>query len=113
MQQKGGITSCPERTAEAIASGLHGRYGSGADPATIRTDVNELPEKLRDAGLIAPDPDGRQASAEQGSVPAPPAAGAYETPILERYTDMQEYLLIDPIHGVDERGWPAGKTGTN
>ena len=25
---------------------------------------------------------------------------------LNRYTDMQEFLLLDPIHDVGENGWP-------
>jgi hypothetical protein len=29
--------------------------------------------------------------------------------VLERYTDMQELLLLDPIHDVDESGWPHRK----
>ena len=27
-------------------------------------------------------------------------------PILEKYTDMEDLLLLDPIHDVDEQGWP-------
>lgn len=27
-------------------------------------------------------------------------------PILGKYDDMQELLLVDPIHDVDESGWP-------
>jgi len=34
----------------------------------------------------------------------------YTSPILNRYTDMQDLLLLDPIHEVDEKGWPARKT---
>jgi hypothetical protein len=30
-------------------------------------------------------------------------------PVLERYTDMQELLFLDPIHDVDESGWPHRK----
>jgi hypothetical protein len=51
-------------------------------------------------------------SAPSGSAPlvAPAAvAGAddgFPAPRIERYTDMQELLLLDPIHDVDERGWP-------
>ena len=30
----------------------------------------------------------------------------YERPVLESYADMQELLLLDPIHEVDEMGWP-------
>ena len=31
---------------------------------------------------------------------------AFETPVLEKYTDMAELLLLDPIHDVDATGWP-------
>lgn len=27
-------------------------------------------------------------------------------PSFEKYTDMQDLLLLDPIHEVDEEGWP-------
>lgn len=32
-----------------------------------------------------------------------------EIPILTKYTDMQEMLLADPIHDVEEMGWPKLK----
>jgi hypothetical protein len=34
---------------------------------------------------------------------------AYQPPVLGIYTDMQELLLLDPIHEVDEMGWPRAK----
>lgn len=34
---------------------------------------------------------------------------AFEAPILHKYNDMQELLLIDPIHEVEETGWPNVK----
>lgn len=33
-------------------------------------------------------------------------ATSFQPPVLEKYTDMQELLLLDPIHEVDEQGWP-------
>jgi len=37
--------------------------------------------------------------------PVDPAT--FEPPILETYSDMQDLLLLDPIHDVDEEsGWP-------
>jgi hypothetical protein len=30
----------------------------------------------------------------------------YTPPVLERYSDMQALLVLDPIHEVDEQGWP-------
>ena len=30
----------------------------------------------------------------------------FKPPLLHKYSDMQELLLLDPIHDVDEAGWP-------
>jgi hypothetical protein len=30
----------------------------------------------------------------------------FDSPSLNKYSDMQELLLLDPIHDVDEAGWP-------
>jgi hypothetical protein len=30
-------------------------------------------------------------------------------PLLQKYTDMEEMLLLDPIHEVDEHGWPSAR----
>lgn len=40
--------------------------------------------------------------------PAPPARAAWEPPRLERFTDLQSLLLLDPIHDADvtRGGWP-------
>ena len=32
-------------------------------------------------------------------------------PVLNKYTDMQDLLLIDPIHDVEAHGWPAKREG--
>ncbi len=32
---------------------------------------------------------------------------------LRKYSDMQDLLLLDPIHEVDEKGWPYGDSGTD
>ncbi len=45
-------------------------------------------------------------SAAPISVSAPAARMKFEVPVLEKYTDMQTLLLIDPIHEVDDKGWP-------
>ena len=38
--------------------------------------------------------------------PGPQVHKPFVPPVLHKYTDMQELLLIDPIHEVDETGWP-------
>jgi Coenzyme PQQ synthesis protein D (PqqD) len=30
----------------------------------------------------------------------------FDLPMLEKYTDMQDLVLIDPVHQVDDTGWP-------
>jgi hypothetical protein len=37
---------------------------------------------------------------------------AFEIPKVESYSDMQEMLLSDPVHDVDQRGWPILKENT-
>jgi hypothetical protein len=38
---------------------------------------------------------------------------SFEKPVLQKYTDMQDLLLLDPIHEVDEMGWPNVKKEQN
>lgn len=35
-----------------------------------------------------------------------PAGTPFVPPVLRAYTDMEDLLLLDPIHDVDETGWP-------
>lgn len=37
----------------------------------------------------------------------PVNVAGYVPPKLDIYTDMQELLLLDPVHDVDETGWPS------
>ncbi len=34
----------------------------------------------------------------------------YEAPALERFDDLQELLLLDPVHDVSDAGWPHAGT---
>jgi len=52
-------------------------------------------------------------------VDAPPAevafelgGGDYAAPSLERHSDMQDLIMLDPIHDVDTMGWPTRKEDT-
>lgn len=36
----------------------------------------------------------------------------YSKPVLEIYSDMQDLILLDPIHEVDDTGWPNIKDKT-
>ena len=32
---------------------------------------------------------------------------AFEVPTVDKFTDMQDFLLLDPIHEVGDQGWPG------
>jgi coenzyme PQQ synthesis protein D (PqqD) len=43
------------------------------------------------------------------SRPEPASGGAFSAPVLNKYRDMEDMLMLDPIHEVEETGWPAPK----
>ena len=82
---------------------------------TLRADVRTYAEveraiagfvsQLLDEGLLVESAD--TGSAEGAEIVA---GGTFETPVLSKYTDMQELLLLDPIHDIDPSvGWPFPK----
>lgn len=92
---------------DAIARALAVRYGIDAAraDAAVATFVAELARH----DLIRPGGGG-------GTVPEPGSlgiGGAFTEPRLEVYTDMQDLLLLDPIHDVDEAGWPIAPPGVH
>ena len=78
-----------------------------ADEEEVRRSVRNLVEELVAESLIVPVPAPPIAA---GKTPNSRATGTpFVPPVLERYTDMQELLFLDPIHDVDESGWPHRK----
>lgn len=43
------------------------------------------------------------------SRPEPVSGGPFSAPVLNKYRDMEDMLMLDPIHEVEETGWPAPK----
>jgi hypothetical protein len=41
----------------------------------------------------------------------PGAKVHFEPPLLEKFTDMQDLVLLDPVHEVGESGWPQRRPG--
>jgi hypothetical protein len=94
---------------EEIVSMIRDRYDcAGADPETaVRTLVGTL---------VADDLIGSRADAsdrpqiERGAEMAGEKP-AFRVPSFQRYEDMRGFLLVDPIHEVNETGWPHVKPG--
>ena len=100
-------------TIEIIAE-MTERYEG--DRETIETAVNSLIAQLKEEEIII------SASKNESENPNPPEVKTatknnlkklpFEDPILSKYTDMEELLALDPIHEVDEMGWPNAKVQT-
>jgi hypothetical protein len=89
-------------TESEICDGLAGRFD--ADAETIRGEVSTLLGQLGESGLVVSTDDAGTnpvVEAGDGDSKVP-----FESPRLERYTDMKDYFLLDPIHEVDTTGWP-------
>ncbi len=81
------------------------------DEQEIAKGVDQFIEALQRESLILPV---EEPPAEAHAVPDEGIAEAglrpaYVPPQLRKYTDMQDLLLLDPIHEVDEQGWPIAK----
>lgn len=51
----------------------------------------------------------RAAGRPVDAVEAPTQPAAFEEPVLNKYTDMEELLVLDPVHDVEEAGWPHAR----
>ena len=77
------------------------------DAAEIERAVKELIVQLRAEDLVMPDesetPLTQFSAVPNGNGHQKPL---FQAPVLQKFTDMQELLLLDPIHDVDDMGWP-------
>ena len=95
-------------TVGEIAEATTHRYeGSRAD---IETAVNQLIAEFQQEELIILDT-AKEHESIMAQVETDPEIGrlSFEAPILHKYTDLQALLLLDPIHEVDESGWPVAR----
>ena len=87
-----------------VVDALAARFSGGRE--TIEAGVQELVSRLREEKLIVPEtspPDGSQPSDREVASGEP---RPFQKPALKKYTDMEELLLLDPIHDVEKSGWP-------
>lgn len=74
---------------------------SAAAPS-IASEVNQFLDKLQREALIVP------TVADNNQSVSPPSA-PFHSAALRKYTDLQDLLFLDPIHDVEETGWPNEK----
>lgn len=77
----------------------------GIERHKIAADVEAFVESLVEQALVSRVPADGPGPAVETMRPA----GSWAAPKLAVYDDMKDLLLLDPIHDVDETGWPARK----
>ena len=76
------------------------------NPKTIQSSVLDFVAELQRENLIVPASKETDDLNFSGNVITPTERPPFIQPELHKYTDMQDLLLLDPIHEVDETGWP-------
>ncbi|MFT4825721.1 MAG: hypothetical protein ACJASY_003778 [Halioglobus sp.] len=89
-------------SGESIQSMIIDNYPEASGNASV--DLRAFIEQLLGAGLIKLSSNSMQDSQPESALLS--TIERYEAPILESFTDMQELLLLDPVHDVAETGWP-------
>jgi hypothetical protein len=99
------IWECVEQglTEPTIVAILEARYSAeeGEIDGSVRGFVGELE---REDLIVQAE---GQAPVSEHAVPR--AAGErapFQSPSLSKFVDMQDIILLDPVHEVDSRGWP-------
>lgn len=77
---------------------------------SLNDKVDAFVDQLLKEGLILESESNEVIELNEPEV-AVEAPEAFTAPVLNKYSDMQDLLLLDPIHDVDESGWPHPKNG--
>lgn len=99
----GGGTLTPDEAAEFLARCY------AASPKQLSAAICAFFAQLRAEGLIVPA--GSATRRPALPEPAPTEKAEFVAPALQKYTDMQALLLLDPIHDMTQDGWPVKKPG--
>jgi hypothetical protein len=86
---------------------LDARYD--VSPEVVRADVAAFLAQLVEQGLAAETDAPVAAEGDPPALPTGAAAVPYAAPSLTRYDDLDDLLLLDPIHEVDDAGWPIAR----
>lgn len=82
--------------------------------STIENAVQSFLSELKEEGLIVPDETQEAESCETPhnhySIGSEMEKINFEAPILSKFTNMQDFLLVDPIHEIDYTEWPKKQT---
>lgn len=92
------------RGLEDLVQGVSSRFEGEA--ASVASAVEDFVGHLAREGLIRVIDEPSGTFIGTGAVERGDALPAFVAPVLNKYTDMQSLLLADPIHEVEDQGWP-------
>jgi hypothetical protein len=95
------------RTLGEMATALSAQYAATIED--IAQALDRLGQELQTEGLVVTSSAGPVVSASVTTQPPLPNRKTFDPPRLQVYTDMQDLLLLDPIHEVDPAGWPVAR----
>ncbi|HZT52759.1 MAG TPA: PqqD family protein [Gaiellaceae bacterium] len=102
------VQAQPGTDASGIVAAVSQRFDAPTE--TVEREVAAFLEELRREELIAATEDGAAAAtAVLDGLPDADGRRPFEPPQLEKYTDLQDLVLLDPVHEVDATGWPHPK----
>jgi hypothetical protein len=87
------------------------QFRHSGEPKVIGAAVAVFVDRLVSEQMLVEDAD-RQARPRAVSVEAPGNRTPFQVPVIESYADMQDLLMLDPIHDVDTAGWPVARPKT-
>jgi hypothetical protein len=89
------------RTVEEIAGAF--AVTTGGDSGSITSQVQAFVDSMLAEGLIA------NGDADARSETWAPV-GPFAAPTFQRFDNLRELLLMDPVHDAGEEGWPLRET---
>ena len=89
-------------TLEALVAGVAANYA--AEREQIAAGIAAFVRRLQEEQLITASPGTDESQRAVAAMASP--VRVYSDPVLQKYTDMEQLLLADPIHEVEESGWP-------
>ena len=94
-------------SVDELAHALALRYAS--PPSEIESAVARFLEELVAEGLVARAEGQAESRREPPEQPTGVPTQVFPPPRVEKYTDMQDLVLLDPVHQVDDTGWPRAR----
>jgi hypothetical protein len=94
---------------DAIVAFLAASYA--AADGEIEEAVGSLLDDLTAAELVTPEAENGAASVAIERPPGGQQLPPFIPPTFTTFTDMQDIILLDPVHEVDPRGWPHAPAG--